>query len=752
MSNELLAIQECLPKDLILNDQYMIDSLCAVDKFTNLYSAVSFEDNQQVIIDELYPKGIIMREMGSLDYFAIGEGYPIYLKNFQQNIEILLKVKSNSIVNIINADPCDLNCPTSYVVYSGVSGRLLTDYVHEKFFVNNIDAAKKVITDLADVFKKFIRNKVYFDGFSTDCVFMDVVDGQPVIKVRGLGDISGGRSFKTSFTPTTETKAVNILAAIFYQLLSDESLGTISDNNTSKLVNELVNKNKKVSKHLNDVIMNSLLTDSSIKSVKLFCQLLNNNNAKIPARSISLKKYLIPALFGVGILCCIGIVVTVIVMLQDSKTNSDLKAFDDTTLSVWYMSDGNSAKDEMMEAIEAEFENTYPNIDIELVAISQNDYGQALADAAINDELPDLFESSEVDPMVLDNCISLSNIVESENFQNNELLISYQDVYSDMKQMPMAIEVPMVCFFAEGAVNYTSDLISALEILPSDNPIYVDNTSWSLNSENFNLELSNVNAFDFDDYTIDKECIVTSTSQIGRLERVLETNGFIVAFNHNAVCRYTFEWSISNGKKSQIEVAEELLSLMLSDEYQTIMYTSNELGCLPIGIQSLRDFVADRPYLNPINSLYEEFSFIQYEPMLNLNEQSEKIDIDTAISELYSVLLLRNPSVEEVQYWVDMYSNNEIGMCGLINSFFNSEEFAGIERDNEALVSVLFAITHRDENYDSYQYYIQQLNDGADRHSIALQIIYSDEYYLYCEENDLVSFIPDIDDLTIVGG
>lgn len=752
MSNELLAIQECLPKDLILNDQYKIVSLCAVDKFTNIYSAVSLENNQQVIIDELYPKGIIMREMGSLDYFAIGEGYPIYLKNFQQNIEILLKVKSNSIVNIINADPCDLSCPTSYVVYSGISGRLLTDYVHEKFFVNNIDAAKKVITDLADVFKKLISNKVYFDGFSTDCVFMDVVDGHPVIKVRGLGDISGGRSFKTSFTPTTETKAVNILGAIFYQLLSDECLGTISDNNTSKLVNELLNKNKKVSKHLNDVIMNSLLTDSSIKSVDLFCQLVNNDNAKIPVRSVSFKKYLIPALFGVGVLCCIGIVVAVIFKLQDSKTNKDLKVFDDTTLSVWYMSDGNSAKDEMMEAVEAEFESTYPNIDVELVAISQSDYAQMLSDAALNDELPDLFESSETDEIVLDKCVSLSNVVESESFNNNDLLLSYEDVYSDMKQMPLAIEVPMVCFFAQGAVNYSGNLISSLEILPDDYPIYVDTSTWSLNAENFNLELSNVNAFDFENYTVDNECIVTSTSQIGRLSRMLEINGFTVVFNHNAVCRYTFEWSVSNSERSQIEVAEELLSLMLSDEYQSIMYTSNEFGYLPICSQTLNNFVGDRPYLSPITLLNEEFSFVQYEPTIVLDNEPERLDINTAVSELYSILLMREPSDDEVQFWVDYYSNGRVGMCGLINYFITGEEFVGIERDNESLVSVLFAITHRDENSDLYQNCLQQLNDGVDRHSVALQIIYSDEYYSFCEENELISFVSGSDDLTSVGG
>lgn len=288
-----------------------------------------------------------------------------------------------------------------------------------------------------------------------------------------------------------------------------------------------------------------------------------------------------------------------------------------TTLNVWVMADENDT-DELISA-EQRFDNmtkTFQDeyeIDCEVTVISADEYEDRINEAAEAGELPDIFDSTMLDPAYEKELESLDETCKLLEDRTPYLFLeTYEDYFPDRKQMPLCFQLPLV--FArkevqtEGAeetvkipetLNSLEDLRGAdgafsYSIKPDDLLIFDNMLGEDCSAQFERLAgqggITNDNAYImFRDGKV--EYYLADTSEYQRLTQEMPAQ-FQVVFPDidNYLARFDHLWSVSaSAGKKQKKAAQWMIYYMLSDTAQNVL-----------GVKSLEGIPLSRTILEEV--------------------------------------------------------------------------------------------------------------------------------------------------------
>ena len=116
------------------------------------------------------------------------------------------------------------------------------------------------------------------------------------------------------------------------------------------------------------------------------------------------------------------------------------------------------------------------------------------------------------------------------------------------------------------------------------------------------------------------------------------------------------------------------------------------------------------------------------------------INVQNFVNRFYVETLERDGDTEGLEYWTDSLCEEEMAGSDVAKGFIFSEEFTNRSLDNATFLDVMYsAFFDRAADEDGYNYWIDQLDNGASRSQILDGFLYSTEFKTLCDEYNIES-------------
>jgi serine/threonine protein kinase len=235
----------------------------------------------------------------------------------------------------------------------------------------------------------------------------------------------------------------------------------------------------------------------------------------------------------------------------------------DSTIELWYAlpgdPDADQAKKDAFKEIVTIFNESFPNVTIELKSYDQGDYITAINTAFKKDALPSMFESTDVDATVLRETQSVSKAVATVDSSKILFFDDYNKYFPDKNQFPLGFIAP---------ARYTNTAPHEDTAPPSGSE-----------REMFLAGLTK-------EYT-------GSTADFADVKDALPAKYEIAPVTGDVVCTFTDLWSIGKCDEDQLAVAQRLLVFLLSDNAQDFLHVRYQSNALPLNRETLTVFSTD---------------------------------------------------------------------------------------------------------------------------------------------------------------
>ena len=518
---------------------------------------------------------------------------------------------------------------TAYIVMELLHGVALNDYLAQNGGKIDIDFALLIANEVGNALKSLHEQNIIHRDVAPDNIF--ICSGKDIrIKLMDLGAAKLADStddvidiiLKPGYSPPEQydnSKSIGpwtdiyALGATLYAILT----GVKPDESTNrKIKDEVVSPNQLnplISENLSNGIMKAMALEKHMrfKNVTEFLEAINGER-KVTTLAKERKRRGLKRTLGIAAACLVlcGAALFSLNMYNSKKADQYLKPAD---ISVWFSVADGSTEEDAMNAVKADFEQTFPGVTLELRAIPEEQYAEELKKASRLGELPTLFESSGLSKGILADAHDLDKVIQSEQFKASLFLDMYPQYYTDKKQMPLAIEVPIAYVITNGStcIQYEDTYFTDIRDFGADTNISADLRHKNLLSPNFDLTaLSDISEF-MDNQANTSPVLLSSTMAINEVRTTLTNyeKSYVFPNSQKITCRFVYEWSIGNGRKEEIAAAERLLSWMLGNVYQnTLMISSCNDGQIPVNPTCFASKIQSKN-LMPVQDIYGKFIF-----------------------------------------------------------------------------------------------------------------------------------------------
>ena len=398
------------------------------------------------------------------------------------------------------------------------------------------------------------------------------------------------------------------LGATLYQMLT----GIKPEESTNRRIQDQVvpphEVDPNIPENLSNTVMRAMAYDKYLrfKTIPEFLEALNGKFVLSPAKEIKKRKR--RRFTGITAAVIIAAMIAGVVFNKWHNERLD-QVLESAQISIWYPAQVDSRKDIAIRKVMDDFHSTFKNIDIEVRAIPQEEYAQTVAEAAQTDSLPTLFQSDDLDDVVLQSANDLDNVLLSEQASDCLFLNQYDSYYINHKKVPLAINVPVVVVITDGPVKIDYSKGNFSDWADFGGIAYAVEDKDSLIKKNFGQDFVSAG---LDKSTVlnsrENTCalLVTSTMHVSEADKVLYNYQKSYVYCDSSVkCDFMYEWSCAGQKKNEVAAAERLLSWMLGDPYQNMLMIAycND-GQIPINRNTFARKCKSASYYN--NLLNEE--------------------------------------------------------------------------------------------------------------------------------------------------
>ena len=291
------------------------------------------------------------------------------------------------------------------------------------------------------------------------------------------------------------------------------------------------------------------------------------------------------------------------------QKKKEVKELREASIEVWFSVKDGSNEEQAMKALIDDFCKNYPKVTIKYEAIPENEYEDKIRDAARDNELPDLFESTDLSDDILSKTRSVKNVINSEQAKESIFLKNYKN----SKKVPLAINAPFAYVITNGAVsiNYRKNYFSYTDDFGKNVKIAVDEEHMDLIEKNFG-DGDWADKKDFLNSDKNKVAVyLSSTEDINEIKKKIPNyeKAYVCYKADKIYCEYTYEWSLGKGNKNEQMAGDRLLSWMLGNVYQnTLMISRCSDGQLPVNDTTFKAKI-EEGNLSCLKSVYKNFKF-----------------------------------------------------------------------------------------------------------------------------------------------
>ncbi len=613
----------------ILANRYILGTTVGSGGFGIVYTAWDMKLETIVAVKEFFVSRLVTRAEGLKNLIITKKSY----EEFEYRKERFLAearnmAKFGSHRSIPNVFEFFEENNTAYIVMELLHGVALNDYLNQSSGKIDIDFALMIANEVGNALTSLHEQNIIHRDVAPDNIY--ICAGKDIkIKLMDLGAAKLADStddvidiiLKPGYSPTEQyDNSKNIgswtdiyaLGATLYVMLT----GTKPDESTNRKIEDTVVPphilNPLVSENLSNAVMKAMALEKHMrfKTVQEFLGAINGER-KVVTLVKEKKIRQLKRFIGVAAACLIlmgGTVFACNTFLQKQKE----QFLDPADITVWFSVAEGSSEEDALQAVKTDFEAKYQGVTVDVVAIPASQYEDSIRTAALEGTLPTLFESSNLPADLVAYAQDLDTVLVSEQFKNALFLKQYKDYYDTKKQMPLAIEVPVAYVVTNGSsfVEYTDTHFEHIEDFQSDAVAYDDRCS-DLLSANFDIAGLRERGEFLDNNHNTSPVLLSSTMMLNEVRTTLTNyeKAYVYPKNDTIHCRYTYEWSIGNGEKAQIEAGERLLCWMLGNVYQNyLMISECNDGQIPVNAICFEAKIQSK-YLEPIADIHQGFVF-----------------------------------------------------------------------------------------------------------------------------------------------
>lgn len=619
-----------LAPGLVLANRYIIGQEVGSGGFGIVYKAWDTKLETIVAVKEFFVARFMTRAEGLKNIIVSKksqEEYEYRKERFLAEARDMAKFGTHK--NIPNVFEYFEENNTAYIVMELLQGASLSEYLKNNTGAIDTDFAIMITNEIGNALKSLHENNIIHRDVAPDNIY--ICSGKDIrLKLMDLGAAKLANAtddvidiiLKPGYSPTEQYDNSNnigpwsdiyALGATLYVMLT----GVKPDESTNrKQKDEVVYPhmlNPNVSENLSNAVMKAMALDIHMrfKNVDEFLKAINGERKVISIaqekKRRNMKRFISIGVASLVLLIGGGVVLNTYL---EKRAEQYLKPAD---ITVWFAVIEGSDEENAMEAVKENFEEAFPDVTVELKAIPEDEYVDAIEDAIKAGELPTLFESTGLSDKHLKNARDLDNVIKSEQFKNALFLNQYHNYYDNKKQMPLAIEVPIAYVVTSGAteVDYSSSYFSSIEDFGANINISVDARYAGLIGKNFGAgDYAGREEF-FDNLENTSPVLLSSTMILNEVRTTLTNyeKTYVYYDADEIYCGFTYEWSIGEGNKDEITAAERLLSWMLGNVYQnTLMISECNDGQIPVSSICFESKL-EAKNLAAIKEIYTKFVF-----------------------------------------------------------------------------------------------------------------------------------------------
>ena len=613
----------------VLSGRYVLGQAVGSGGFGIVYSAWDLKLETVVAVKEFFVSRLVTRAEGLKNLIITKKSQ----EEFEYRKERFLAEARNmarfgSHRSIPNVFEFFEENNTAYIVMELLKGVALNDYLNQEGGTIDIDFALMIANEVGNALKSMHELNIIHRDVAPDNIYL--CSGKDIkIKLMDLGAAKLADStdevidiiLKPGYSPTEQyDNGKNIgpwtdiyaLGATLYVMVT----GIKPDESTNRKINDEVVPphlvNPLVSENLSNAIMKAMAIEKHMrfKTVQEFLDAINGERKIIPLAKEKRRRNM-KRIIGIAVACLIVVIGSIFVydIFIDKQEEAGL---DPADITVWFSVADGSTEEDAMNAIKADFEENFEGVTVEVVAIPEKEYRKRIIEAARDENLPTLFESSGLPDEVLSMATDLDDVFDSEQFEEAMFLNQYNDYYSNKKQLPIAIEVPIAYVVTSGAsyVDYSEKYFKSINDFKSENIAYDDRYS-NLLEANFKLNDCCDKKEFLDNSENTSPVMLSSTMALNEVRTTLTNyeKTYVFYDSDKIYCNFEYEWSIGKGSREEIKAAERLLSWMLGNVYQSyLMISECSDGQIPVNPICFESKIQSK-YLNAIEDIHKKFLF-----------------------------------------------------------------------------------------------------------------------------------------------
>ena len=611
----------------MLAQRYLLGYAIGAGGFGIIYRAWDTKLETVVAVKEFFANRLMTRAVGKTEVIINKKSYQEFEYRKERFIaEARTMAKFGNHRNIPNVFESFEENGTAYIVMELLIGQPLNEYLHHNGNIVDRDFALHIANEVGKALISLHEAGIVHRDVAPDNIFI-CEDMRVKLLDLGAAKLADNTDdvidiiLKPGYSPVEQydnTASIGAwtdiyaLGATLYVMLT----GVKPEESTNRKIKDtLVSPNElepTIPDNLANAIMKAMAIDRYMrfKSVDEFLKAINGEK-KIVSLKKEKRRRAAKRIIGItAAVLVVAVISGIVVNLYSSKKKA--QGLPDAEITIWFSVKENSTELEAMKTIVDDFTEKHPNVQIVATAMPEETYRERLEEAAKTDSLPTIFESTDMSDDVLSKTVDLTKVLESDQAKSCLFLDQYDRYYTDKKQLPLAIEVPMAYVITNGnvSVDFDQSTFSSPDDFDTEK-IAVDEARQDLIKKNFDIE----NAEKSDKFlnNDENECAVMFSTNMA-MNEVRETltnyeKTFAYYTDDKVFCKYDYEWSIGGGSDNEIVAAERLLEWMLGNNYQNILMISrNSDGQIPINKECFETKINRNNY-SAIKDIYQKYTF-----------------------------------------------------------------------------------------------------------------------------------------------
>lgn len=601
---------------MILAGRYIIGTTLGFGGFGITYRAWDTKLDQMVAVKEFYPNGIVNRIPGEKEVIVYTGNRALEFRGGLQRFldEARNMAKFSTHPNIVNVYDFFEENNTAYIVMEFLDGVSYKQYIKEQGGMAAESVAVGVVISVLDALKEIHKEKIIHRDISPDNIFIckggviKLIDFGAARFAAGDQEKTMSIILKPGFAPPEQYRSksrqgpwtdIYAVGAVLYRSLT----GQMPDESVNRAVDDQLKAPRELSPLISENISNAVMRAMALNQELRFQNVDQFKEALTPGAQVrdarqeldhrKKSRYLGTAVVLGAVLlgCGIGFY-----KVADKSSQVNLKTAE---IAVWVpVGDDSEDQKELDEQdfqdMTASYSQQYPNITVKLNCIPESRYQQEINQAAEDKKLPDLFDSTYLEPEYYTQLDSLEEVYSLLPKESYYYLDQYPSYFPSQKQMPLSFQLPLI-YYNDMIVTEAATASNAYTELTVDgnysygvNPRVLKNYEElmgdiglkQLKEVNAKLE-TNPDTGGYEKFE-NKELgyYLSDTSDFSRMNKEM-AGIYRVALMDGDFCygRFTNLWSVSaEGSKKERTAAKRLLYYLLSGASQNILNVVNTAG------------------------------------------------------------------------------------------------------------------------------------------------------------------------------